>query len=81
MATVLAFYLALRALPRPWTNDQKGLFLAAMVCLAITMVFGIWFELRIYMPSWTILSLALALGLNDMPEGAWLARLLPERRT
>lgn len=80
VATVLAFYLALRALPRPWTNDQKGLFVAAMACLAITLVFGIWFELRVYMPSWTILSLVLALGLKDMPEGTWLARLLPDRR-
>ncbi len=78
-ATILAFGLFLRALPRPWSNDQKALALASALCAAITLVFGIWYELRILLPSWTLLAMVCALPARDQAAGNWLANLLGSR--
>ena len=68
LATALLFAVALSRVVRPWSADQRGLFLAAIVCFAITLVFGIWFEIRIFLPSWTLLALIFALGPIREPE-------------
>jgi hypothetical protein len=62
LSTALVFVLALRLVPRPWSAEQRGLLLSAIVCGGITAIFGIATELRVWLPCWVMLSFVVALG-------------------
>ena len=74
LASLLVFCVALARLPRPWTADQRGLLLAALLCAIPTGVFGIAAELRIWLPCWTILAILIACG-REVSDRVWLAAL------
>lgn len=75
MATAVVYFAALRLMPRPWTADQKAMMGAAVVCALITAVFGIWTELRIWLPCWVMLSFTAVIGGNHLSDRDWLASL------
>ena len=74
LASLLVFCVALARLPRPWTADQRGLLLAAVLCAIPTGVFGIAAELRIWLPCWTILAILIACG-REVSDRVWLTAL------
>lgn len=73
LATLLPFWVGLARLPRPWTDEQRGLVAGALMCAAITFIFGIATELRIWLPCWTILCLVVATGEREKSDAEWLA--------
>lgn len=77
-ACLLVFGFALIRIPRPWTADQRGLLMAALACAGIGGIFGIAAELRVFLPTWTILSILIAGG-RDISDDRWLATLLRRR--
>lgn len=66
-----AFVILLRALPRPWTADQKGLLLGAAGCAVVSFTFGILAELRVWLPCIVILSLLAVIGANGRTDREW----------
>ena len=78
-ATALVFFAILRLMPRPWTADQKATMGAAIVCALITAVFGIWTELRIWLPCWVMLSFTAVIGSNHRSNREWLGSLQPPK--
>lgn len=74
-ATALVFFAVLRLMPRPWTADQKATMGAAVVCALITAVFGIWTELRIWLPCWVMLSFTAVISGNRQSDRDWLSSL------
>lgn len=80
LATLLPFALVLRSLPRPWSAKQRGLFTSALVCAAVTLVFGISTELRVWLPVWVILSLVIVTTDADQSDESWVASLLRQSR-
>ena len=80
LATGLVFVLVLRNLPKPWVAEQKGLLAAAIVCAAVTLTFGVLFELRILLPCWAILSVLAVIGSRELDDRQWLATLTGIRK-
>jgi xanthine/uracil permease len=74
-ATALVFFAVLRLMPRPWTADQKATMIAALVCALITTIFGIWTELRVWLPCWVMLSFTAVIGGSQLSDRDWLASL------
>ncbi len=79
-ATVLVYAVLLLRLPRPWLADQRGLLWGALASAAITLVFGIAAELRVWLPCWTMLAIALTLGPPGQSDRDWLLGLCDRRR-
>ena len=79
MATAFFFFAVLRLMPRPWTAEQKATMGAAFVCALITGVFGIWTELRIWLPCWVMLSFTAVIGGNHLSDRDWLTSLQQRR--
>ena len=77
LATAVVFFAMLRLLPRPWTADQKATMGAVIVCALITAVFGIWTELRVWLPCWVMLSFTAVIGGNHRSDRDWLSSLMP----
>ena len=75
-ATALPFGILLARLPRPWMPEQKAIGLALLVCFAITLVFGIVSELRVLLPLWTMLALAIVITPQPRTDRQWLDALL-----
>lgn len=76
LATLLPFWVALRALRRPWSAIQRGLFLSALGCAAVTLTFGIATELRVWLPVWVILSLLIVAGCDYPSDESWITSIL-----
>jgi hypothetical protein len=76
IATLFTFVVLLYGVPRPWTADQKGLLFAMLGCAAITLVFGIAAELRVWLPCCTLISLLAVGGANGQPTRTWVESLL-----
>jgi hypothetical protein len=74
--TLLLYGACLARLPRPWTAEQKGLILAAALCTAISSIFGILGELRVLLPSWVMLAIAIVIGRRPQSDREWVASLL-----
>jgi hypothetical protein len=72
---ILTFAALLRALPRPWTLDQKGLGLAALGCAVLSFAIGIAGELRIFLPCVVILSFLAVAGANGRSDRDWIRSL------
>ncbi len=79
-ASVFVFAVLLRRLPRPWLADQRGLLWATLAFAAITMVFSIASELRVWLPCWTALAIALVLGPPGQTDREWMLSLYDRRR-
>ena len=76
LVCLIVFFVALLcALPRPWTGDRKGLVLAAAGCTAISLIFGIPGELRIFLPTCVLLSFVAVMGANGHSDKEWLRSL------
>ncbi len=73
---LFSFVVLLRALPRPWNIDQKGLLLAAAGCAIISYTFGIIGELRVALPCVVILSLLAVCGANGKTDRDWILSLV-----
>ena len=80
VATASPFGLLLARLPRPWMPEQKAIALALLACLAITPVFGVVSELRVLLPLWTMLALAIVLAPQPRTDRQWLDGLLGSPR-
>ena len=72
---VVSFAALVRALPRPWTTDQKGLGLAAAVVLVFSLIFGILGELRVFLPVCVLLAFVAVMGANGRSDKEWLRSL------
>jgi hypothetical protein len=73
---LFAFVVLLRALPRPWNVDQKGLLLAAAGCALVSFTFGIIGELRVALPCVVILSLLAVCGASGRTDRDWVLSLV-----
>jgi len=62
LATALPFAAGLARMARPWRAEQRALVAAAVVTAMITVVFGITSELRVWLPCWVMLALALSMA-------------------
>ena len=71
----VSFVALVRALPRPWTMDQVGLALTAAVVLVFSLIFGIFGELRVFLPVCVLLSFLAVMGANGRSDGEWLRSL------
>lgn len=80
-ATLLALVVVLRGLPRPWTADQKGLFVGAIGCAVVSLVFGIVGELRVWLPCCTIVSLLAVIGAPGRSDQQWVASFFDADRS
>lgn len=78
-ATALVFAVILWRLPRPWSVDQRGLLAATAICAAITFVFGIATELRVWLPCWTMLALLSVIGAQPQSDRQWLLGLIDRK--
>jgi hypothetical protein len=75
IAMAASFLALMRSLPRPWTPDQVGLCLAAAVILVLCFIFGIFGELRVFLPVCVLLSFAAVIGANGRSDQEWLRSL------
>jgi hypothetical protein len=72
IAMAASFFALLRGVPRPWTTDQVGLGLAAATVLVFCLVFGIFGELRVFLPVCVLLSFVAVMGANGRSDKEWL---------
>jgi hypothetical protein len=75
IAMAVSYLALMRSLPRPWTPDQVGLCLAAAVILVLCFIFGIFGELRVFLPVCVLLSFAAVIGANGRSDQEWLRSL------
>ena len=80
LAVAFAFLAVLYRLPRPYTVDQRGLLYGAIACTAVTLVFGIAGELRVFLPICTVIALLAVLGANGQTDRQWVDGLFGRRR-
>ena len=78
-ATALVFAVVLWRLSRPWSTDQRALLAATAICTAITFVFGIPTELRVWLPCWTILTLLAVISAQPQSDRQWLLGLIDRK--
>lgn len=79
-ATALPFALLLACQPRPWMPEQKAIALATLACFCITLVFGVISEMRVLLPLWTMLALAIVITPQPRTDRQWLDGLLAKAR-
>lgn len=74
--TLLLYGACLARLPRPWTAEQRGLVLAAALCAVVSSIFGILSELRVLLPTWVMLAIAIVITRQPQGDREWAASML-----
>lgn len=74
--TSLLFGACLARLPRPWMPEQKGLLVAALICAVISGTFGIISELRVFLPCWVMLAIAIVITPRPQTDQEWIRSMV-----